>query len=163
MSETRKKREVPNLEYFLSVGKLGLAPASLSFPTRFLEGDSETEKQRKTHTIIGNAIHTLYTYGLICFFQVPCRELIIPQSSNNTRMASAQAPTKTSKQAQSSPKRLCTSTEASALTRDSEFVLLCVRGHFSFTLSGTSNRNNPFLLVSTPTEKDSTYDLCTQS
>ena len=52
------KREVPNLEHFLSVGKLGLALASLSFPTRFLEGDSETEEQRNTHTIIG-MLHTL--------------------------------------------------------------------------------------------------------
>ena len=59
----QEKREVPNLESFLSVGELGLAPASLSFPTRFLEGDSETEKQRNTHTIIGNATHIIYIWA----------------------------------------------------------------------------------------------------
>ena len=57
------KREAPNLETFLSVGKLGLAPASLSFPTRFLEGDSETEKQRNRYTITGNATHIIYIWA----------------------------------------------------------------------------------------------------
>ena len=41
------KREVPSLESFLSVGDLGLAPASPSFPTGFLEGDSQIQKQRE--------------------------------------------------------------------------------------------------------------------
>ena len=59
----QEKREVPNLESFLSVGKLGLAPASPSLRTGFLKEILKFKSKENAHTIIGNETYITYIWA----------------------------------------------------------------------------------------------------